>query len=348
MSYSYMITLTPIEPYFFGGEFTFGADDSRDGSSRYNASSTYFPQQTALMGMLRKTLLIQNGCMTLHRRGEWVDKSRFSNAVSLCGRGSFSYEEDYDTGLIQQISPVFIVQNDLYFIPDAKDQKYSPRIDTKSTMMIGDVEQPCIVFEGHNPKEYTEMSLVSQDGKIRKSVSELFQPMESVGIKKSYSGQAQEEAFFQRTAYLLKDKGSFAMIATFGETIELSETIVTLGADQSSFKMCVKQVQSSFRELFSKAFEPKQLDRVILMSETLVSSEAEKFSMFSFGERKSYRYLKPQTNGSSNGKKSKRYFLFERGSVLYTSNLESLEAQLSIPHLQKAGINHFITIKGDK
>lgn len=348
MSHSYLITLAPMEPYFFGGEFTFGADDSRDGSARYSAVSTFFPQQSALLGMLRKTILIQNDCMTLHRRGEWVDKSRFSKAVSLTGKGTFSYENDFDTGMIEKISPLFIIQNDLFLIPDAKDQKFSPKIDTGCTMLIGNNEQPCLIFEGHNPKEYTELSLVAHNGTVRKKASEIFQPLESVGIKKSYTGQAQEDAFFQKTSYVLKEKAAFGMIVTLKEEIRLADTIVTLGADQSSFKMRVRPASSSFDVLFADAFEPKCLDRVVLTSETLMTSEAEKSAMFILGERKSYRYLKPETNSPSKGKKSKRYFLLERGSVLYTADLERLTSLLAITHLQKAGINHFITVKGDK
>lgn len=348
MSHSYMITLTPIEPYFFGGELTFGTDDTRDGGSRYSAVSTYFPQQSALLGMLRKTLLIQSDCLTLHRKGEWVDKSRFSKAVSISGKGQFSYEDEYDLGMIEQVSPLFIIQKDNYYLPDAKDQKLSPKLTPKCSVMLGNSEQPCLVFEGYNPKEYSELILISSDGKIRKSVSEMIQTIQSVGIKKSYSGEAQEDAFFQKTSFMLRDKASFGCILTLKDELHLDETIVSLGADHSSFKLSAYPFDTPFDQLFSHAFEPKGIDRVVVTSETLLTLEAQQNALFILGERKSFRYLRGETGSPSKGKKSKRYFLLERGSVIYASDIEKLVSHLHQPHLQKAGINHFITIKGDK
>jgi len=119
MSYKYLITLKPLEPFFFGGEYTFGADDSRKESSRYSAISTKLPQQTAILGILRKAILIQNGNLTMHKKGEWVDsKSKdtddknYKDAKELVGTDSFSYHKKIYLGTIKSISPLFIREND--------------------------------------------------------------------------------------------------------------------------------------------------------------------------------------------------------------------------------------------
>ncbi|MBP2202242.1 CRISPR-associated protein Cmr3 [Methanococcus voltae] len=52
----YLVTLKPIDSYFFGGKETFGegADDSL---KNYLVNSEKFPQQTTVLGMIRKELL---------------------------------------------------------------------------------------------------------------------------------------------------------------------------------------------------------------------------------------------------------------------------------------------------
>lgn len=346
MSQKYLITLKPLEPFFFGGEYTFGGDDSRNEGSRYSATSKYFPQQSALLGMLRKTILIQEGCLTLHRRGEWVDASRSSKASTVAGKGQFSYEENYDIGKIDSISPLFIAQNGHFYIIDAKDSAFTPKISPNSRMLLGDSEQPNILFEGYDPKNYSSDNFIAHDGKGIKKLTELYEEVSSVGIEKSTKGESKEDAFFQKTSFVLQKNAAFACIVNLDEKINLSQTIVTLGADQSSFMMELKPFDKDFHELFSAAFAPKCLDRVVLTAETLVNSEASQHALFILGERKSYRYLKAEKNASSKGKKSKRYFLLERGSVIYTDNMDKLISHLSQSHLQRVGINHFIALKG--
>jgi CRISPR-associated protein Cmr3 len=346
MSQKYLITLKPLEPFFFGGEYTFGADDSRSKDSRYSATSTYFPQQSALLGMLRRTLLIQEGCLTLHRKGEWVDGSRSSKASMVAGKGQFSYDEDYDIGKIKSLSPLFITQNKNFYIANAKDATFSPKISSTSTMLLGGCEQPNIVFEDYDPKSCSNNHFISHDGQGIKTLDDFYTDISNVGIKKSTNGEGEEDAFFQKTSFSLNNNAVFACILELEEPVGLNETIVTLGADQSSFMMGVKPFDKDFDELFKAAFGAKSLDRVVLTSETLVSSEASQDALFILGERKSYRFLKSEKNAASKGKKSKRYFLLDRGSVIYTNNMDKLVSHLSQSHLQRVGINHFIALKG--
>ena len=57
---SHTILLEPLEPFFFGGSQTFGRLGDENGGS-YLARSELFPQQSAVLGMLRKELMIQAG-----------------------------------------------------------------------------------------------------------------------------------------------------------------------------------------------------------------------------------------------------------------------------------------------
>jgi CRISPR-associated protein Cmr3 len=350
MSNRYLITLKPLEPFFFGGEYTFGADDSRNESSRYSATSTEFPQQTALLGMLRKTMLIQNGHLTMHRKGEWVDSLKkgnvnknYDNAKKLTGADAFVYEKEVDLGAIESISPLFIKDGAEFFIANAKDDTLEIK-ECKGAISLGKGFQKALTFEGYSAKKGLEQNFISPTRNIKR-YSDFFKEVEQVGIKKSYDGETQEDGFFRKKSYYPKNNATFAFIATFTEPITWEkESIVTVGADQSSFKLNIETPTDDFENIFAKTHQAKSISRIVLASETLISQEAYESSLFILGERQPYRQL---TN-ARRGKKSKRYYLLAKGSVLYTEQLKALERELNQAHLKKIGINHYFTIKGTK
>ncbi|MBD3796897.1 MAG: hypothetical protein IE887_04015 [Campylobacterales bacterium] len=346
MSYSYLVTLKPQEPFFFGGEHTFGRDDSRKEGSRYSASSTYFPQQSALLGMLRKTMLIQNNNLTMHIKGEWIDSKgsalqNYTNALKHTGKDSFSYEQEVDLGIIENISPLFITKENKGYITNAKDEGYTPKLIDSLSSLGTKGTQKTIVFEGLDPKAYISQSFIAED-KTLLCYDDVFESITTVGIKKAKDGVSNEDGFFQKSSYMLKDKAFFSFYITVSEALSWSDAYVTLGADQSSFLLTLTQTSSSFEEQFKNTFTPKSLDRVILNSETLLTSTAYESALFVLGKRSSYRQLKDKK-----GNKSKRYYLLERGSVIYAQDLTQLTQALSQPHLQRVGINNFTTIKGN-
>ncbi|CAA6807746.1 MAG: CRISPR-associated RAMP Cmr3 [uncultured Sulfurovum sp.] len=351
MKYSYLITLKPLEPFFFGGEFTFGADESRQETSRYSATSTEFPQQTALLGMLRKTLLIQNGHLTMHKKGEWVDSTgrgtqskNYDNAKALVGTDAFSYEKAIDLGIIDSLSPLFIKdKSNNFFIANAKDRDFEIK-EIEGKVSIGNGQHKAFVFEGYDAKESNHKGYISTS-KDLKDFSDFFKEVETVGIKKSQSGESEEDAFFRKKSHVPKDGESFAFIATFSQEIEWEkQSLVSLGADQSSFILKIEAYDHEFKTVFNGVHEAKKSSRIVLASQTLLSQEAYALCFFVLGERKPYRQLV----NAKKGTKSKRYYLLEKGSVLYTEELEKLEKMLNQKHLRAIGINHYFTIKGKK
>jgi CRISPR type III-B/RAMP module-associated protein Cmr3 len=348
MSYHYRVTLTPQEPYFFGGEQTFGRDDSRKDGSRYSAVSTHFPQQSAVLGMLRKTMLIQESHMSMHiKNGEWIDSrgkshgadSNYDAAVKLTGKESFSYERESDFGIIRELSALFIHKDGTDYTLNAKDAKYTPKI-LDSKMNLNGITQETLFLEGYSAKNPVADHFVGSDKSIL-SFDDIFMEVKSVGIKKSTDGEDNQESFFQKTSLMLKDRASFVFYLTLDKELSWDDAYITLGAEQSPFKLKLSPTNKTFQESFSHVFEKKAFDRVLLHSETLLSEDAYKDAKFILGRRNSYRQLK-----SRDGKKSKRYYLLERGSVIYSDNIEQLSANLAQKHLQKVGINNFTTIKG--
>lgn len=361
MSYTYKMTLKPLEPFFFGGEYTFGADESRikkiknkekqdkaRAVSRYSATSTQFPQQTALLGMLRKTLLIQNGNLTMHKKGEWVDSrgrgkqdDNYDKAKALVGTEAFSYERGIDLSIIESISPLFVDDEGEYFVANAKDEPYELK-QIEGDISFGAGQEKAFVLDEFNAKKSSVVEFISHQS--QKNYSDFFEEVPSVGIKKSKDGKAEEDAFFRKKSYYPKDSACFSFVVTFSQEVNWKKkSIVSLGADQSGFKLEIEKTKDNFDDLFSGIHKAKKHSRIVLTSETILSREAYELCYFVLGSRKSYRQL----TDARIGKKSKRYYLLEKGSVLFAEEIEKLEMLLDQKHLQSVGINRYFTIKGN-
>ena len=57
MSKCYLLTLQPMEPYFFGNEKTFSFDPQTPADNRYFIRSERLPLQTTVLGALRYLLM---------------------------------------------------------------------------------------------------------------------------------------------------------------------------------------------------------------------------------------------------------------------------------------------------
>ncbi len=60
----YLIKLTPVDQFFFGGNITFGENKA---TQNYLVRSEKYPQQTTLLGMLRYQLLKTNSLLKIDR-----------------------------------------------------------------------------------------------------------------------------------------------------------------------------------------------------------------------------------------------------------------------------------------
>lgn len=359
MSQNYFITLKPMEPFFFGGEHTFGSDDSRNQKeeSRYFAKSELFPQQSALLGMLRKAILNKKNIMTLHKKGEWVDSDKkefesknknYQEATRLIGTGKFTYDKEFGIGVLKNISPVFISKNGENYFIDANDREYSPNYST-DTMMIKRKAQSILLFDGYDAKKPSKTQFCSKTKSLE--FDKVFKSTQTVGIKKAKNGKTEDDAFFMKESYLLDDKATFAFILQSDEDmLFLNKTLVSLGADQSSFMLYVESCDKCFEDLTEDCFSSKNnFNRLILLSETLIDEKSYALCDFIMGGRKTMRHLEAKKDGQKWRKqhKSKRYYLFQRGTVIYAKEIEALQKELDKTYLQKIGINKYTASKGE-
>jgi len=305
----YLVTLKPLEPFFFGGDRTFGA--LGDENSNYLVHSRPFPQQTALLGMIRKEILIQSGLLTKKRRGEWIDEDKKGEAKELVGETKFTFNQAQDFGVLKDISSIFLLKDGERFIKKVNTDNH-PYKDG--------------VLENYNPKEDIYDNFVSVEGSGTLKFNDIFMAVEQIGIKKGGG----DNAFFKKTSYLLKDKFSFAFYIE--SDFELNSSYVTLGAETSTFKMQITPTDEKLEYVDKNGY-------LILLSDAYIDIPMKKHCIFAITSEITFRYLENEFKGQNRTfKKSKNIFLYEKGSVFIEPTQELID-NLNNQNLQKIGLN---------
>ena len=314
----YLVTLKPLEPFLFGGDQTFGTLGDKEAGS-YLVTSRQFPQQTALLGMLRKELMTQAGLLTRKRRGEWVDKEKKVEAINLVGDEKFSMGEKalQDFGVIEQLSPVFLMKKEERFVKKVDIDSF-PYVDGK--------------LENYDPKKDIYDNFVSLDGVKNISSEAIFKAVEQTGNKKG----GEENSLFKKTSYLLKDGFTFAFYVELDTTLKssiLKSSIVTLGADRSAFMMEVKEDNSTLNYVDKKGY-------LTLLSDALITVDIKNNCDFAITSELSHRNLKSKKSALQKNafEKSETVYLYEKGSVFINPS-EELLAELNQENLQQIGYN---------
>lgn len=203
-TYLYLIKLTPLDKFFFGQKKTFGDDNAN-----YFVYSSLFPQQTALLGLLRYQLL--------QIAGEDVFKdNKIQNedeAGKLIGKQSFSpfAGKKLEFGIIQSLSPVFIIdkKNDEgkeeHFLPVGKRFQKEKEEDPYNLLHLS-CEVGCPpIFEAYDPKKGLASCWLSSNGTTLLNEEDFFIKDERIGIRKDYEGATNDDAFFCQRYYRFKN-----------------------------------------------------------------------------------------------------------------------------------------------
>ena len=238
MSKIYLVKLTPVDKFFFGGEITFTRDfNNRDKESRklsadekelrkfdeeyssYVVKSNLFPQQTSLLGMFR-FLLLSNS-----------DKSVFSNnkiqsreeAKKIIGPGSFLIDSNnydrMDFGKIKSLSPCFIRRKasgkdweNIFCAP--LDKELNVRFDAGDVILNEEKSFiPYITYKKmkdnkvlmFNQKDGLQSLYIGDKGLILNE-EDLFIEDARIGIDRNFDGKTQEGAFYKQISYRLTNK----------------------------------------------------------------------------------------------------------------------------------------------
>ena len=371
-SRKYLVKLTPHHQFFFGGESSFGGDDGAQ--ANYLVKSSYMPQQTGLLGLVRHQLLLQNGLLDT---GKISDKTK---ASLLIGPKSFRIgEEDLQFGVIKKISPMMLTGKNDYYFPTNLEYQFDKETDEpvlrKFIIMDG-----LPLLEDFDPKNWLSDWLVNRDMSDFKPFDQsekvtsngFFSDKQQVGIRKNYKGVTDEKAYYLQTFKKLTPGYSFAFLLELNKNFEYnaqhvpvcfqSSDVVIFGGEQSSFKMEVSAANKPFDELAPKYPAHEKFCKIVLLSDTkLKDNQLFDDLVFAISETTDFRFLETSVaetknyaglaKNGSRGKltKSKGFKLLKKGSVLYyeEGEHEKVVAALDNPVFQMIGYNHYKVIKPD-
>lgn len=312
----YLVTLSPLEPFLFGGDNTFGKlGDEINGT--YLVKSRQFPQQSAILGMLKKEIMTQNNLLTRQLKGEWVEPKNKQKAENLVGFEKFDIfsKSIQNFGKIKNISPMFFIKNDEIFIK---------KVDIDSF----DFEDG--VLKGYKTKIDIYDNFINIATNEKLTSDKIFKPIEKTANKKG----GEENSLFKKTSYLLNDNFKFAFYLDCD--CDLKNSIITLGADRSSFKMEVKEDNSTLNYEDKKAY-------LTLISDAYITLSLKDNCDFAISSEISYQNLQNQKHAFKHNefKKSDKVYLYEKGSVIINPS-QALIDDLNNKNLQQIGYNIFI------
>ncbi|SHH62203.1 CRISPR-associated protein, Cmr3 family [Caloranaerobacter azorensis DSM 13643] len=356
----YLVTLKPLDYYFFGGEITF---DSKDGTTNYFVRSNIFPQQTAILGALRKEILIQQGLY----KYDWsyTDKER-ENINKIIGKESFkiNYIEEQDFGVIKSISNVFIYKNGEFFISAPFDHNekvckeinrkkyYTPFKFEKETFKSNICLNGVYKLIGYDHKKGITRDFLNIETKEIVSENKIFVSKIRIGIKKGSHITKDDGGYYKQQFFKLEDGYEFAFILELSSDIHIKDCILYIGGEKSAFRAKFEKKTDNFEIKVEFDDKYRTIDRVILLSDTYLDNPYENCG-FAIADTENFRnietcYEKGINNINKALKKiSKKYKFLKRGTVLYSIDLKELEERIEkYENLRKIGYNKYVYIKG--
>lgn len=357
----YLITLKPMEPYFFGGERTFGFGRKTGQKQQYYIVSENTPSQPTLFGTLRYIILSRNNAL-------WK-QDNCSKAESWVGKESFSFENinnDTGFGIINGISPLFLIKNGEWFVRTPMDHKpktsdsinknYTPLTIAQSPVTFGNGST--LYPTDYDPKDGCGGGYISLENLEVIPDDNIFGSVTQIGINShrtedTSNGIEDDSSFFKKERKKLDKDFCFAFIADLSGKLKADETsVVFMGQNKSPFLCSITETNESLIGRTKAAFAAIHKNRAYKVKYALSDvmpveasfPESVKPDYYIAGT-KVLRSLETVSGADSYynrlKKSEKLYKIITAGSVFYTEDeLEILQNS----YLKKIGMNIFVDI----
>lgn len=373
---TYKISLQPLGPFFFGSERTYGPNNAV-----YFAISNRYPQQTALLGMLRFRLLEMRGWLN-NNAGK--SAGSYDDRKSLIGKRSFKAEDAKkigDFGAVKNLSPVWVEHQQDLLLPGALNKGYRLKTSSKKeneiqweTIGEGFSKPYLPVVENFNYKNAVSSHLLATKSVAIKEYDDVFISGERIGITKEGREENDRDGFYKQEHYRFPNDTQFVFYATFSkaEGEELAAFVdqvpqIQMGGERSNFHMKMIEATPDWKCL--NAYE-KMVDldptnaQLVLLGDAYVEPSTIYHSRFTIGETNFFRHIQTSTketvnfhshpkNGTGFPIKSAGFNLLQRGSVIYLESEKEDKEQL-LKYLtnqaigwQQIGYNYFALIENE-
>lgn len=334
------VTLTPRQLFFFGGEQGQTAD--------YFLRGSFIPQQTALLGLVRHQVLLQN---ELLEHGTIKDDEE---AIKWIGAGSFEYNKTQSFGKIHSISPCYLVKK----CTEGRIFKYLPYHQSycSNIQHLGNnYYLPDFDPKGYYPDVWKPLdksqTICNQDS----IYSEVINP----GVDKNYEGKTEDDddAYYKQVWLKMRKGFAFGFYVTLEESVVLEDADVTFGKEGSPFFMKVSDPVNMPDE-FEEEDNPTAL---MLISDAYVKEDIISEADFAITDTVPFRNIVSSTSGetnyyqidktgseTNNRKSAVRLLLLKKGSVFYAKNdrLNNIRKELdNHKSFRIIGYNHYHLLK---
>jgi len=359
----YKITLKPIGDFYFGGESSFGkpkSDMSKQeayfAKSAYFAQGEMFPQQTHVLGMLRKTILRKNGFMKLHKNGEWVNRNH-DDAKNLVGK-----EWTKDLGKIIKISTVHLEKEsteEIYY-PAPYDYSMSLHKQEGKSYINGREDLNSVYAFKVDDNDFGAKSSLCY-GYISKNskpigLDKIFMKKTRIGNQTYMPTDDDKEQLYKISSYMFSEEYKDFHFVCYMETVENTvwtdeyyTQTVELGGERSIFKMNVSKVDDVPNTEETYIQNKKNETRIVLTSDAYVKSVNENIFdnvEISLAHKRRFRTVNSSKNESFS--KSSKKILLTKGSVLYPKG-DALETIVTVLKNEKEfrsiGYNQYVIIE---
>ena len=362
--FNYKVQLVPIDSFYFGSTEHFGEKNS----NTYILKSERWPQQTSVIGMLRKELLIQNNLIRVRYNEE--EKMAIQQ---LIGKEGFVFKDEMektDFGAIKAISPIMLADKGQEVYTQCPrdcrtnvNKEYISFEIKRNMIRTFNIEEGkerevpyfTISNEEFNPKVGYSNDLVDIKKLQIKKASECIKEAEQVGIHR----EQEEKALYKLTSYKIDRESDlrFVFYMDLDETKishELHSNIVQLGSKNSLFYMEVEKLDNllSDKEVFeseewqkhaAKIEEVSGFRPIWVLSDTYLSQKELNQVEYAVSETKNFRYIYNRSGEYSFKKSKATYQFIARGSVLYCKNSEEVKELINgYSFLKQIGYNYVI------
>lgn len=366
--FTHLIVMRPTGAFYFGGENTFktNVQSTRvrkqgkvEDLTNYFAKSRYWPQQTALLGMLRHAMLMYSP------GGSKLDATAKEKANTI-GLEGYDGTKPHEFGSLHAISPIFILEGPVLGAESKARQWHQEGLDHqkyKSKDLGGTVakEATKVVFQydyqknaGHsnfqeNGGDHLVLMRAFVHKELLKSMLSRFQNgqndiQELEGffdeiVKTGVNKKEENDAFYKQMLLKFKPGYAFGFYVNFIRELPFSarSLIMPFGGDQTEVRLDFIPLKESDPMPFEagSALEDGKLCKITLTSDAFVSEGLVADCEFVVGDSHDFRYLQSVLapaegyyGGANKRKLKQKVNLLQRGSVMFTRKAATVIAML--------------------
>lgn len=331
---SYLVTMTPLEPYFFGNEKTFAFKGTeKSAKNKYLIKSEEKPSQSTILGTLRYLLMPV-------KKSDWSynDDEKRKNAQAVGENGFVPYGEN-DFGKIKKISPVFLYKDGEYLVQCPFDhivsdeegnlnKYYTPFSEYEETLDKNKKYAKDFVAKNDLADSFLRLSDKAIIPKKEAIIND-----ERVGINR----RQEKEGFFKKEYCMLNGGYSFAFYAELDDDIQPENTIAFCGQGKSAFSVVFTPEENTVEEKLKKWLRD---DVVYIWGDTFITSDIYDKCLFAATKTKTYRHYKKEKGRVS--KDGILYNLLASGSILMPREEADVINDIEKENFVKTGYNKAI------